>query len=206
MKTGIKFFLKNSMVFASISFAFSMIGLMFAGSEDSLIIGNPLVVSGITIEHVLGHILWGGVIGLATLKIRYILLGGSFGILIDADHLLQFFELEMISRMSHSLPFAVLVFVLFYFVFERKDIRLAIVAFGAVISHIAFDIFNIAVILPGPAIGAAFPLFAPISTKTIELEGIMWLILMIFGFMTVLVVTLLRKKVDNDSQSKIIKT
>ena len=90
MKDEIKFFVKNSFIFGGISFAYSMIGLLFVDSADSFIIGNPLVVSGITIEHVLGHIFWGGVIGLATLKIRYVFLGSSFAILIDADHLLQF--------------------------------------------------------------------------------------------------------------------
>jgi hypothetical protein len=206
MKDEIKFFVKNSLIFGGISFAYSMIGLLFVDSADSFIIGNPLVVSGITIEHVLGHIFWGGVIGLATLKIRYIFLGSSFAILIDADHLLQFLDLEMISRMSHSLPFAVICFILFYFVFGKKDLRLAIVAFSAVISHIAFDIFNVAVILPGPAIGAAFPLFSPFSTESIELEGIAWLILMIIGFLLVLVVTLVNKKLDRDGRSQIVKT
>ena len=206
MKEHIGFFLKNSVFFMVVSVIWSGIGLMDPESPHSFVIGNPLVVSGITIEHLLGHIFWGGVIGLATLKIRYIFLGGSFSILLDADHLLQFLDLEMVSRMSHSLPFALLCFILFYFIFQRKDLRLAAVSFSAVISHIAFDIFNVAVILPGPAIGAAFPLFSPITTESIELEGIAWLFLMIIGFLIVLGASIFQKRRDNALSSKIIKT
>ena len=205
MNEHMLFFFKYSIIFMLISFLWSGIGLMFPESTDSFVIGNPLVVSGITIEHVLGHIFWGGIMGLATLKIRYIFLGSSFSILIDADHLLQFLDLEMISRMSHSLPFAVVCFILFIFVIKRKDFRLAAVAFSAVISHIAFDIFNVAVILPGPAIGAAFPLFSPITTKNFELEGIAWLFLMIIGFLIVLGATFYQKKLDT-MNSEITKT
>ena len=56
MKDIIKFILKNSIIFASVSFAFSMIGAFFPESEFTFVIGNPLVVSGVTYEHVLGHI------------------------------------------------------------------------------------------------------------------------------------------------------
>ena len=69
MKDHIKFILKNSIIFAGISFAFSIIGGLFPDSEHTFVIGNPLVVSGITIEHIIGHIFWGAVIGLGTLSI-----------------------------------------------------------------------------------------------------------------------------------------
>ena len=71
------------LIFALISLGFSAIGGMFPDSEHTSIIGNPLVVSGITAEHVMGHVFWGAVIALGTLSIRYIILGGSFGILLS---------------------------------------------------------------------------------------------------------------------------
>ena len=82
MKDVVKFVLKNSIIFAIVSFVFSMIGAFFPESEFTVIIGNPLVVSGVTFEHVFGHVFWGAVIGLGTLSIRYIVLGGSFAILL----------------------------------------------------------------------------------------------------------------------------
>ena len=85
-----------------------MIGGLFPSSEHTFVIGNPLVVSSVTYEHVIGHIFWGAVIGLGTLSIRYIVLGGSFAIFLDSDHLLQFLDIELVSRMSHSIPFAVI--------------------------------------------------------------------------------------------------
>ena len=141
MRDHIKFILQNSIIFAVVSFVFSIIGGLFPSSEHTFVIGNPLVVSGITVEHVVGHIFWGAIIGLGTLSIRYIILGGSFAILLDADHLLQFLDIELVSRMSHSVALAVIVAIVFFIVLRGKDLRIAAVAFGAVLSHIAFDIF-----------------------------------------------------------------
>ena len=59
MKEHIKFILQNSIIFAGISFGFSIIGGLFPSSEHTFVIGNPLVVSGITVEHVIGHIFGG---------------------------------------------------------------------------------------------------------------------------------------------------
>ncbi|MBT6646993.1 MAG: hypothetical protein HOB51_05690, partial [Thaumarchaeota archaeon] len=141
MKDHIKFILQNSIIFAGISFGFSIIGGLFPSSEHTFVIGNPLEVSGITVEHVVGHIFWGAIIGLGTLSVRYIILGGSFAILLDADHLLQFLDIELVSRMSHSVVLAIIVAIVFFIVLRGKDLRIAAVAFGAVLSHIAFDIF-----------------------------------------------------------------
>ena len=108
------------------------------------------------------------------------ILGGGFAILLDADHLLQFLDLEMISRMSHGIPFAVLVAIILYFVFNRRDLRLAVVGFSAVISHIAFDVFLASMIKPNG--GSEFPLFAPLLLDKIYLQGNDWLILEMIGF------------------------
>ena len=120
MKDHIKFILQNSIIFAGISFGFSIIGGLFPSSEHTFVIGNPLVVSEVTIEHIVGHIFWGAIIGLGTLSIRYIILGGSFAILLDADHLLQFLDIEMVARMSHSIPFAIIAAVDIFYNFTRK--------------------------------------------------------------------------------------
>jgi hypothetical protein len=203
LKDHIKFILKNSIIFASISFGFSIIGGLFPSSEHTFVIGNPLVVSSVTYEHVIGHIFWGAVIGLGTLSIRYIILGGSFAILLDADHLLQFLDIELVSRMSHSIPFAVVATIVFFLVFRGKDLRLCAVAFAAVLSHIAFDVF-----LADVAFGTStkFPLFSPFILETVKFQGLDWLGIEIIGVLIVVVVSYLFKRKEIRLKNNLTKT
>ena len=203
MKDNIKFILKNSIIFALVSFGFSIIGALFPSSEHTFVIGNPLVVSGITIEHVIGHIFWGAVIGLGTLSVRYIILGGSFAILIDADHLLQFLDIELVSRMSHSIPFAVIVSIVFFLVFRGKDLRLCVVGFGAVLSHIAFDIFLADIALNS---GTEFPLFSPFTFETVSLQGLDWLGIQIIGVSLVAITSYFFKRKEIRVKNNLTKT
>ena len=203
MKDFVKFILKNSIIFALVSFAFSMIGAFFPESEFTVVIGNPLVVSSVTYEHVLGHVFWGAIIGLGTLSIRYIILGGSFAILLDADHLLQFLDIELVSRMSHSIPFAVVATIVFFLVFRGKDLRLCAVAFAAVLSHIAFDVF-----LADVAFGTStkFPLFSPFILETVKFQGLDWLGIEIIGVLIVVVVSYLFKRKEIRLKNNLTKT
>ena len=203
MKDSIKFILKNSIVFALVSFAFSMIGAFFPESEFTFVIGNPLVVSSVTYEHVLGHVFWGAIIGLGTLSIRYIILGGSFAIFLDSDHLLQFLDIELVSRMSHSIPFAVIVSIVFFVILRGKDIRICVVAFGAVFSHIAFDIFLADVALNS---GTEFPLFSPFTFETVSLQGLDWLGIQIIGVSIVAIVSYFYKRKEIKLKNNLTKT
>jgi hypothetical protein len=203
LKDSIKFILKNSIVFALVSFAFSMIGAFFPESEFTFVIGNPLVVSSVTYEHVLGHVFWGAIIGLGTLSIRYIILGGSFAIFLDSDHLLQFLDIELVSRMSHSIPFAVIVSIVFFVILRGKDIRICAVAFGAVLSHIAFDIFLADVALNS---GTEFPLFSPFTFETVSLQGLDWLGIQIIGVSIVAVTSYLFKRKQVRLKNRLTKT
>ena len=203
MKDHIKFILQNSIIFTGISFGFSIIGGLFPSSEHTFVIGNPLVVSGITVEHVVGHIFWGAIIGLGTLSIRYIILGGSFAILLDADHLLQFLDIELVARMSHSIPFAIIAAVIFFIIFRGKDLRIAAVAFGAVLSHIAFDIFLADV---GFNSSTTFPLFSPFILDRIEFAGLDWLGVEIIGVAIVAVVSYLAKRKEIGLENNLTKT
>ena len=203
MKDTVKFILKNSIIFASVSFAFSMIGALFPESEFTVVIGNPLVVSSITYEHVLGHVFWGAVIGLGTLSIRYIILGGSFAIFLDADHLLQFLDIELVSRMSHSIPFAIIVSIVFFIILRGKDIRVCVVAFAAVLSHLAFDIF-----LADVALGSAtnFPLFSPFTFETVSFQGLDWLGIQIVGVSLVAITSYFYKRKEMKLKNDLTKT
>ena len=203
MKDHIKFILKNSIIFAIVSFAFSMIGAFFPESEFTFVIGNPIVVSSVTYEHVLGHIIWGAVIGLGTLSIRYIILGGSFAIFLDSDHLLQFLDIELVSRMSHSIPFAVIVSIVFFVVLRGKDIRICAVAFGAVLSHIAFDVFLADVLLNS---ATKFPLFSPFTFETVSLQGLDWLGIQIIGVSIVAITSYFFKRKEIQVKNSLTKT
>ncbi len=203
MKDSIKFILKNSIVFALVSFGFSIIGGLFPSSEHTFVIGNPLVVSGVTIEHVMGHVFWGAVIGLATLSIRYIVLGGSFAILLDADHLLQFLDIELVSRMSHSIPFAFIALIVFMVIYRGKDIRICAVAFAAVLSHLAFDVFLADIAFES---STAFPLFSPFTFETVSLQGLDWLVIQIIGVSIVAITSYLFKRKQIRLKNNLTKT
>jgi len=167
------------------------------------VIGNPLLVSGITVEHIVGHIFWGAIIGLGTLSIRYIIIGGSFAILLDADHLLQFLDIELVSRMSHSIPFAFLACAIFFIIFRGKDLKVCAVAFAAVLSHIAFDIF-----LADVAFGntTTFPLFSPLILERIEFGGLDWLGIEIIGVMVVASISYIYKRKEIKLKNNLTKT
>ena len=207
MKDVLKFILKNSIIFALVSFGFSAIGAFFPESEFTFVIGNPLVVSSVTYEHVLGHVFWGAIVGLGTLSIRYIILGGSFAIFLDSDHLLQFLDIELVSRMSHSIPFAVIVTIVFFVISKGKDVRLCAVAFGAILSHIAFDMFLAEMMFWNSGGSTAkFPLFAPFQLEAVELQGSDWIFFQIIGVSLVAIVSYFYKRKEIKLKNNLTKT
>ena len=84
----IKFFIKSCAIFSILSFGFSLSGVLFP--DDSSIIGDPLLVSNISLEHIFGHVFFGMIAGAISLSLRYVFLSGALALLLDADHLLQF--------------------------------------------------------------------------------------------------------------------
>ena len=188
----IKFFIKTCVIFSVLSFGFSLTGFLFP--DHSYIIGNPLLHTSFSFWHIIGHILFGMIAGAISLSLRYVFLTGAFAILLDADHLLQFFNVEMIARMVHSLPFAIIIAVIMLYVFGKKDYRLAAISFSAILSHIAFDIWLNAQVFPGSSSG--FPLFSPFTVETIRLGGLDWLYLEILAIAIVGVVVILNRKIS----------
>ena len=63
----IKFFIKASIIFTILSFSFSLTGLFFQDDPQSMILGNPLLVSNPSLEHILGHIFFGMISGMQVL-------------------------------------------------------------------------------------------------------------------------------------------
>ena len=188
----IKFFIKSCAIFSILSFCFSLTGFLFP--DDSYIIGSPFIVSSPTPEHILGHVLFGMIAGAISLSLRYVFLSGAFALLVDADHLMQFFNIEMVSRMSHSIPFAIIIAVVMLYVFGKKDYRLAAIAFFAIISHIAFDILFVGQIYPD-GIGR-FPLFAPFTLEFFQLQGLDWLYLEVLAVGIIGIIAILDRKIS----------
>ena len=188
----IKFFIKSCVIFSILSFGFSLTGFTF--TDDSSIIGSPLIVSNPTPEHIFGHVFFGMIAGAISLSLRYVFLSGALALLLDADHLLQFFDVEMISRMVHSLPFAIIIAVIMLYIFGKKDYRLAAISFSAIISHIAYDVLYVGQIYPGSAGG--FPLFSPFTVEIIKFQGLDWLYLEILAIVIIGVIAILDRKIS----------
>ena len=188
----VKFFIKSCIIFSTLSFVFSLTGLGYFFPEDARIVGNPLIVSNPTFEHILGHVLFGMIAGAISLSLRYVFLTGAFAVLLDSDHLLQFFDLEMTSRMVHSIPFALIIALIMLFVFGKRDYRLAGISFAAIISHIAFDTWLAQQIFPGSTSG--FPLLSPFTVEIIQFGGLDWLYLEIVAIAIVGIIAILNHK------------
>jgi len=188
----IKFFIKSCVIFSILSFGFSLIGFTF--TDDSSIIGSPLIVSNPSLEHIFGHVFFGMIAGAISLSLRYIFLSGALALLLDADHLLQFFDVEMISRFVHSFPFAIIIAVIMLYVFGKKDYRLAVISFSAIISHIAFDTWLAGQIYPGSTSG--FPLLSPFTVEIFRFQGLDWLYLEILAIVIVGIIAILSRKIS----------
>jgi hypothetical protein len=117
--------------------------------------------------------------------------------------LLQFLDIELVSRMSHSIPFAIIVTIIFFLVLRGKDLRICAVAFAAVLSHIAFDVF-----LADVAFGTStkFPLFSPFILEGVKFQGLDWLGIEIIGVTIVAVASYLFKRKEIRLRNNLTKT
>jgi len=178
--SSVFFITKTSLVYGGIAFGFSLVGIILPGS---FLVGNPLEVSGITLEHIIGHILWGLAAGIASFSFRYAVLAGLFPIILDFDHWIQFFGIEMIPRMAHSITFGFIAIGVMMILFGRKDLRLGGIAIAAVFSHMSFDIF-----LGGTT---EFPVFVPFITQSVTFSGLDWVFFEILSIAIIFVVSIL---------------
>ena len=187
--SNIFFIIKTSTVFGLIAFGFSMLGLIM---PSSFIVGNPLEVSGISFEHICGHILWGLAIGIASFSFRYAILAGLFPIILDFDHLIQFLGIEMIPRMAHSITFGFIAILIMMGIFGKKDLRLGAIVIASVFSHMSFDIF-----LGGTT---EFPVFVPFIVESLVFSGTDWILFEILAFVLIFVASIIflrKQKIKN---------
>lgn len=189
MKQNIAFLLKTTCVYVILSFSFSIIGIFIPGSQP---VNNPL--NSISIEHITGHIAWGLAAGIFSLSLRYFVLGGTFAIMLDADHLIQFLGIEAIPRMGHSIPFALISVVSMLIIFGKRDKILAVVAFSGVLTHISFDIFTNT---------GVFPLFTPFYNETMLFRGADWVFFEMAAIMAIGLITMQTKWKDMKKLEKL---
>ncbi len=183
------FIIKTSTLYGVLATVFSLIGLFLPWAY---LTGNPLEVSGISVEHVLGHIVLGLMIGLVTFKLKYFLIGGIFSIILDADHLIQFLGIEVVPRMAHSISFGLIAIFVMMIIFGKRDYLLGAISFAAVLSHISYDI-----LLSGTS---EFPFFTPFTSEVTIFQGYDWILMEIVAVMLVGISVLIskRKKMKNE--------
>jgi hypothetical protein len=172
--SSIFFITKTSVIYGGIAFGFSMLGLFL---PNTFLVGNPLEVSGVTPEHIIGHVMWGLAAGIASFSLRYVIISGLFPIILDFDHWIQFFGIEMIPRMAHSITFGIIAMSVMMIIFGKRDLRLGAIAIAAVFSHMSFDIF-----LGG---STEFPLLVPFVSQSITFSGADWIF---FEFLAIVII------------------
>ncbi len=184
MQKSLAFIIKTSFVYGALAFLFSLIG-MFLPSTVTYVVGNPLEVSAISVEHVVGHIVWGLIVSALSLSLRYFILGGIFPIILDSDHLIQFFDLEIMPRMAHSISFGFLASFVLLLIFGKRDYRLAGIAFAAMLAHVSFDI-----LLGGTT---SFPFLTPFVAELLSFQGNDWIIIQLIAVAIVGICTIITK-------------
>ena len=177
------FIVKTSTLYGILAAVFSLVGLSLS---STYLVGNPLEVSGISVEHVIGHIVLGLMIGLVTFRLKYFLIGGIFSIILDADHLIQFLGIEVVPRMAHSISFGLIAIFVMMIIFGKRDYLLGAISFAAVLSHISFDI-----LLTGTS---EFPFFTPFTSEVTIFQGYDWILMEIVAVMLVGISVLISKR------------
>ncbi len=188
MNEQISFIIKCSFLFGSLVIAFSLIGFILEIEKvPSLRFVNPIQAFGfLSIEHFGGHIMLGLMVGFVTLSFRYIILTGFFAILVDADNLLKILGLEESFRMAHSVTFGILSVVVMMLVFGRKDWRLGAISFGAILTHMSFDILS--------RRSGSFRIFSPFYNENIGFQEFYWIVFLLAGFVLVGTVTFFTRR------------
>lgn len=179
MKQNLIFLLKVMTAYAVLAASFSLVGPFLPEAHR---LDDP--TRSASSEHVIGHIVFGMMAGAAGLATRYIVLAGTFTILLDADHLVNFLQIDAVSRMGHSIPFGIISAIIMFLIFGKKDYRLAAISFAAVLSHMSFDTLLQA---------GNFPLYTPFYSQEIVFQGTDWIFLQVIAIGLVGIATLYTK-------------
>lgn len=172
--------IKTNFVFGTTAFSFSLIGIFLSSAT---VYASPL--DSVSFEHVFGHILWGLVAGVASFSLRYFLVTGMFAVILDSDHLVHFIFSDVVARMGHSIPFAIISVIVLIVMFGKKNYLLGACGFAAVFSHMSFDTF----------LGSGnFPIFVPFSEEFTNFSGYDWIYLQVIAISVIFLAKILQDK------------
>jgi hypothetical protein len=162
-----------------LSAAFSFVGTVLP--EKTFLI-NPIEHGSLNLKEIFGHFIWGFMAGMVILRLRYILLGGLFALLIDSDHLVGLLHMSGLPRMSHSIIFAILSVIVLMMLFGKKDYRLGVIAATSVLTHISYDIFDSEM---------GFPMLTPFVNTIIQFPRINWIFFEIIAIILIGITSIL---------------
>lgn len=108
------------------------------------------------------------------------------------DHIVNFIGIDLVSRLGHSLIFPLIIMIILIIV-NKRDYLLGAIGFGAIFSHISFDI-----LFKG---SDTFPLFAPFNNDVIYFQNFDWIIFQIFAFLLILLVNVINKNKTKEIQA-----
>jgi len=187
MKLQPRFIIKASILYCVLSAGFSIFGLFLPGRTFPV---NPLF--SLNPEEVIGHVVWGLVVGAASLSLRYCLLGGLLAILLDSDHFVGLLHLETVSRMSHSIFFGILSVIVIMMIFGKRNYLLGAITITALLAHLSFDIFVDKY--------SEFPIFTPFYNSMIHFQSTNWVLLEIVAVIITGSATIIQRKQDSKPQ------
>ncbi len=173
--------IKASLVYCALAGVFSIVGIFLPDKTP-----QQTPVLHLNVNEILGHIAWGLGVGAASLSLRYFLLGGSFAILLDSDHLIGFAPVETVARMGHSIFFGAISVVIMMVLLGKRDYLLGAVVAGALLAHLSYDTFA--------AADGQFPIFVPFYDIQITFPHQDWVIFEMIGVAIVALTMILTKK------------
>mgnify|MGYP001968880813 CR=1 FL=1 len=138
------------------------------------------------------HASFGLIAGIFTLNPFYAISTTAFAVLIDLDHVLWILGYPVIGRPNHSLPFLLVVSVVFGILFKRRNhfnFRLSTAVASGVFSHMAYDSF-----VDAPSL----PLLMPFSSELISLPTWSWMLFETLAIISALIGLLLSKRKKNE--------
>lgn len=150
-------------LFALISFVWSLSGF-FSPTTSKF---GEYTSSGI-FQEVVGHVLFGLLVGAFAFDLSLALVCGASSILIDLDHTLSALGFQVLARTAHSAIFAIAagLFVAYLARPSQNRPMLSVTIVGGVLSHLSYDAF---------AGYGVFPILAPISYSLYAFPSWTWL-------------------------------
>ncbi len=182
----LKSYLKITLIYIIIMLIFSLSSLLnYSSNSETIIFKIPLEFYA---REFFIHGLFGTLVGLFTFKPSLIILSTTFAILTDIDHTLWLTGMSTIARTNHAIPMSIVISIIIGLIFRNKkriNYRLTFTAFGAMLSHLAYD--SISEYQP-------IPILSPITLDEITLLDNSWIVFLLVAILVNIIGLLISKK------------